>query len=132
MEKIINLEESNVIQQQKAKFVDTLNERLNMEIETKQQAEAKTKEELNEKLKDNLDAVNKAVTEQINDLTAKSNDCFNEISDLKDKSQDIEEKVDSLKSGTYYFYILGLGIKAMWYPLEIWPGNPLQMSNSND
>ena len=76
LEKIINLEESNVIQQQKAKFVDTLNERLNMEIETKQQAEAKTKEELNEKLKDNLDAVNKAVTEQINDLAAKSNDCF--------------------------------------------------------
>ena len=35
LEKIINLEESNVIQQQKAKYVDTLNERLTMEIEVK-------------------------------------------------------------------------------------------------
>ena len=39
LEKIINLEESNVIQQQKAKYVDTLNERLTMEIEAKQQSE---------------------------------------------------------------------------------------------
>jgi len=100
LEKIINLEESNVIQQQKAKYVDTLNERLTMEIEAKQQSEAKTKEELNEKLKDNLDAVNEAVNERINDLTAKNNECINEIGDLKDKSLDIEEKVDSLKSGT--------------------------------
>ena len=60
---------------------------------------AKTKEELNEKLKDNLDAVNEAVNERINDLTAKNNECINEIGELKDKSLDIEEKVDSLKSG---------------------------------
>ena len=60
---------------------------------------AKTKEELNEKLKDNLDAVNEAVNERINDLTAKNNECISEIGELKDKSLDIEEKVDSLKSG---------------------------------
>ena len=62
-------------------------------------SKAKTKEELNEKLKDNLDAVNEAVNERINDLTAKNNECINEIGELKDKSLDIEEKVDSLKSG---------------------------------
>merc|ERR1711962_662141 len=101
---LINLEESYNIQQQKAKFVDTLNERLNMEIEAKQQAEAKTKEELNEKLKDNLDAVNKAVTDQINDLTAKNNECFNEVDHVstmnKSLMDQIENKISELENKT--------------------------------
>ena len=41
------------------------------------------------------------LNERINDLTAKNNECINEIGELKDKSLDIEEKVDSLKSGKF-------------------------------
>ena len=57
VEKIIQMEEDAVNQKEKAKYFETLNERLTVMDEAKQQSEAKTKEELEEKFKLGQDAL---------------------------------------------------------------------------
>merc|ERR1712045_234750 len=64
LEKIVNLEENSVMQEQKARYVEALNERVQAMDEAKQQSEAKTKEEVEEKLKTNqelLDSLKKDI-----------------------------------------------------------------------
>merc|ERR1712226_437056 len=64
LEKIVRLEEFGVMQEQKARYVEALNERVQAMDEAKQQSEAKTKEEVEEKLKTNqelLDSLKKDI-----------------------------------------------------------------------
>ena len=57
VEKIIQMEEDAVNQKEKAKYFETLNERLTVMDEAKQQSEAKSKEELEEKFRIGQDAL---------------------------------------------------------------------------
>ena len=91
--KIINLEESNAMQQQQAKFVDALNDRMALEQEQHRQSEAKTKEEMKSKMADDLEQVKKEILEKMH---AKNSEIGDEITDLKEKLDDKVDKDDIL------------------------------------
>merc|ERR1712141_785794 len=100
LEKIVNLEENSVMQEQKARYVEALNERVQAMDEAKQQSEAKTKEEVEEKLKTNqesLDSLKKEIENNLQKLNEMNEARVQDISDLNQKNKKFDEDSQEIK-----------------------------------
>merc|ERR1719242_1131016 len=100
LEKIVRLEENSVMQEQKARYVEALNERVQAMDEAKQQSEAKTKEEDEEKLKTNqelLDSLKKDIENNLQKLNENNEARVQDISDLNQKNKKFDEDSQEIK-----------------------------------
>lgn len=98
-EKLVNFEEHTMIQQEKAKHVEALNERLVRLDEAKQQSEAKVKEEVEERIKENhvqLEALKRELEGRINDILHKSNNNDHDIHEIKGDLDNLQKSVNIL------------------------------------
>jgi chromosome segregation ATPase len=92
LEKLISLEEATFVHAEKAKYVDSLNERLGKMDEIRQQSEAKSKMELELSVTDNAKAIQllkQEIEEKIQKLT---NDIQGGFSSIR---TDMENRIDS-------------------------------------
>ena len=84
-EKILSLEDMNIIQAEKAKFVESLNERVSKFDEIRQQSEVRAKEE--------MDTKDEKFSKELTDLKAKFNENADAISTIMPRMDNIEIKL---------------------------------------
>ena len=85
-EKIISLEDMNIIQAEKAKFLESLNERVSKFDEMRQQSEVRAKEEMETK--------DEKFSKQLTDLRAKFNENADAINTIMPRMDNIEIKLN--------------------------------------
>ena len=94
LEKLVNLEEQQNNQLEKAKYVEAINERINVIDAEKQQSEAKLKDELAATAKGNaerLDKLQEFLDGKIANMEEKLKDHDGDIDELKDSIDDIKQ-----------------------------------------
>lgn len=98
LEKLV--EEQGVVQQEKVRYVENLNERLTFMDEQKQQSEAKVKEEVEEKIKGNNEAVENLKAILLIQINEAQNKNKNDLNEVWEKTRDLDEDVAKIRTGT--------------------------------